>query len=304
MMLKHLITAPSCLTLVTFLLTTVPGTVGAQTVTPTATPTTTAAPTDPTPADPTPAPEPTVAPSNPVITSEGISGDVDKKRRGPLVSVGTHYSKGDGSKGSEVAKILVDAVIQNGDYQQYPIRVDFFINRTLFASQIRSTELPGPLGVVIPSSTARVPFNYSVVATLLHPNREFTTVINGAIFATDLGSTLSTCTVTVTSVQADSINSSQKVSYVAQDVQVNQSGNSAATVSFETTELEGGGFADAVTANALLSFSGTTVTGTLTTIISGRRETLDVTGTGAIAESGVSSFSVSSADKGTALACE
>jgi hypothetical protein len=158
--------------------------------------------------------------------------------------------------------------------------------------------------VEITPDTARVPFNYSVVATLLHPNREFTTVIHGAVFATDLGSTLSTCTLTVTSAQSGGTTATQKVSYVAKDVQVAQSGNSAATVSFETSELEDGSSSDTVTTNALLSFAGTTVSGTLTTTISGRPQVVDVTGTGAIGGNGVSSFSVSSADKGTALACE
>jgi hypothetical protein len=300
MTLKYQFATPICLALLAFSSSILASSISeAQTATPSATPTVAS-----TPSDGTPAPEPTVVPASSVITSEGISGDVDKKRRGPLVSVGTQYSKGNGSKGSEVAKILVEAVTQNDDYKQYPIRVDFFINRNLFTSQMRSTELPGPLGVEITPDTARVPFSYSVVATLLHPNREFTTVIHGAVFATDLGSTLSTCTLTVTSAQSGGTTATQKVSYVAKDVQVAQSGNSAATVSFETSELEDGSSSDTVTTNALLSFAGTTVSGTLTTTISGRPQVVDVTGTGAIGGNGVSSFSVSSADKGTALACE
>ena len=73
-------------------------------------------------------------------TVEGVSGDIDKKHRGPSLSVNA-YAEGSG------AKILADAYVPNTEFTSYLIRFDFYINRRLFSSQIRSKELSGAIGV-------------------------------------------------------------------------------------------------------------------------------------------------------------
>jgi hypothetical protein len=260
---------------------------------------------------PTPGTTPTVAatatPAGPApsLTTEGISGDVDKKRRGPVVSVGTDYTKGNGSAGSEKARILVDAFIPNGEYQKYPIRFDFYVNRQFFTSQLRSTELPGPVGIEVPSERAKVPFNYSVVATLLHPNREFTTILHGAIFANDLTSKLSKCTFSIAKAVAGGDNSSGSTAYVSSDVTVEQVANNTVRVAFTSSSLSDGSEADdEINVDAALAFSGTTVSGTVRSTVNDSTSSSAVTGTGAIGENGVSELSVATTDKGISLACE
>lgn len=120
---------------------------------------------------------------------EGISGTVDAKRRSPVISFST-------VRAAEGVKILVDAYMPNGDYEQYPIRFDLYVNRHLLVSQIRSRELPGPIGATVPPSVATPPFNFSIVATLVHPNRQFSSVAQGAIYPVDLTGTFS-CKITV-----------------------------------------------------------------------------------------------------------
>lgn len=120
---------------------------------------------------------------------EGISGTVDAKRRSPVVSFST-------VRAPDGVKILVDAYMPNGDYEQYPIRFDLYVNRHLLVSQIRSNELPGPIGATVPPTVATPPFNFSIVATLLHPNRQFSSVAQGAIYPVDLTGTFS-CKITV-----------------------------------------------------------------------------------------------------------
>lgn len=261
--------------------------------------------TAPTTGTATPAATATPSGPAPTLTSEGISGDVDKKHRGPLVSVGTDYTKGDGTAGSEKARVLVDATIPNDEYKKYPIRFDFYVNRQFFTSQLRSTELPGPIGIEVPAERAKVPFNYSVVATLLHPNREFTTIIHGAIFANELNSTLSSCTVAVPASMVGGENTAGKVTYSASDISVEQTGNESARISFDSSVLSDGTDADEeIQVQSSLSFSGTTVNGSVVTTVNGNSTTSDVTGTGAVGSNGLSAVSVANSDSSITLACE
>jgi len=234
-----------------------------------------------------------------VLTTEGISNDVDKKRRSPVVSASTQYSAK-----TNTAKILVDAYIPNEDYQKYPIKFDFYVNRSLYASQIRSTELPGPIGIDVGASTATVPFNFAIVATLLHPNREFTTVLNGAVFATNLTSTLPSCSLTFTAQGTAGASSSGTTTYVAEEVPASQVANSGVTVSFTSSRLEDGSSADEVHADASLTFSGGNVSGTLTTTINGRGQSVTVSGEGTTEDAGVTALDVKSGDGLTTFKCE
>ncbi|NMC64153.1 MAG: hypothetical protein GYA55_13395 [SAR324 cluster bacterium] len=120
-------------------------------------------------------PSPTTSPNSSLVLShEGVGADVDKKRREPILSVRV-------AAGPTSATIFADAYVVSDQTNYLPIQFDFFINRAFFASQIRSTELPGPVGVTVAYKDVPLPFNYSVVAKILHPNRTFTTVLNGAV---------------------------------------------------------------------------------------------------------------------------
>jgi len=163
--------------------------------------------------------EPVHAQSTVTNTSEGIGGEIDAKRREPTVSITTVVETNN-------VKLLVDAYVAEPDFQKYPIQFDFYINRHFYTSQIRSKELPGPIGIDISPSTATPPFNYTVIARTLHPNRVFTTVVNGAAFTSNLSATLD-CTLTT---GADSENS---VVYISNDVSPTQTGNSSVAINFE-----------------------------------------------------------------------
>ncbi len=151
-------------------------------------------------------------------TVEGISGDIDKKRRGPSLSVNA-FAEGSG------AKILADAYVPNKEFAEYPIRFDFYINRRLFSSQIRTKELPGAVGVDVGSDIASIPFNYSVVATLLHPNRQFITTAYGVVYSSNLVGTLD-CTLSVLDAAGDSAD------FSALEVKTVQSGNDTLSINF------------------------------------------------------------------------
>jgi len=135
-----------------------------------------------------------------VQSYEGIEGFVDYKNRGPVLTINTEYFGASTSEakswGGAFSRILADAYIPNGDYQEYPIRFDFFINRELVSSQLRSPAQPGAIGLILPVKTTAPPFTYSVIATLLYPNRSFSTVINGTF--TENGSVTPTPTPTAT----------------------------------------------------------------------------------------------------------
>lgn len=236
--------------------------------------------------------------SSPTLQSEGVSGDIDKQRRGPLLSVSTHYYPATSSETAHT-KILADATVQHDQYKKYPIRFDFYVNRSLVTSQIRSTELPGPIGVDIDSKIATVPFNYSVIATLVHPNRQFMTLIQGAVYGTEISGSLS-CNLTIT--DASTENSTAKV-YVAESVQATQTGNNAFTLSFESSKLESGEGADTVKLDASLSSSGNTASGSITSTLNEQATVKAVTGDIEVTDGAVKSLSVTSADGLTKLDC-
>lgn len=222
-----------------------------------------------------------------VITGEGISGEIDKKRRSPTVSVGV---VNDGT----TTKILVDAYIAAPEYKDYPIEFEFFINRHFYTSQIRSQELPGPIGINITNADVSIPFNYSIVARTLHPNREFTTVINGAVFAAEL-STVLDCTLTT------GINSENTIEYVANSVSLRQNGNSTVSIEFDTHSTPSG---HTIEASGTMTVSDTQAATTLTIIEDGKDpQAVALSGEVVKEDDGMSSFNLSSADGGVSLNC-
>ena len=116
---------------------------------------------------------------------EGIEGFVDYKHRGPVLTINAFYFAASTSEaksaGGAFSRILADAYVPNGDYAEYPIKFEFYINRQLVSTQLRSQAQPGPIGLTLPSGETAPPFSYSVIATLLYPNRSFSTAINGTL---------------------------------------------------------------------------------------------------------------------------
>lgn len=131
----------------------------------------------------------------PTLTTEGVLGSTDKKDRDPTLSV-TEVPIPASEEGGARVKLLAYAEVASHEFKEFPIRFEFFVNQRLVSSQVRSSALDGPVGIDVTPEMAAQPFNYSVVATVLHPNRQFTTVLTGASFASDLVATLD-CTATL-----------------------------------------------------------------------------------------------------------
>lgn len=128
----------------------------------------------PTPtATPTPTPTPTATPS--LLRTSGISDYLDKKGRNPEITVEILY----GPKG---VTLRTSGNITNEDFAEFPIQFDYFVNGKFFTSQITSQELPRSTGIDVLTEVTPLPFNFSVVGKILHPNSIYTSVIHGAVF--------------------------------------------------------------------------------------------------------------------------
>jgi hypothetical protein len=220
-----------------------------------------------------------------LISSEGIVGDVDEGRRAPIISFSTKVAEDKSS-----ATILVDTQVINEEYKKFPIVVDFFVNGRLFSRQYRSPELPAPLGIDVPKELAEIPFNYSVVATLLHTNRQYVSVIQGAINSDQTSSSL-TCEVDRLS---DSLNVSGDISNILSTE--NEIKSSFGTTPLVELDLQ-------IEPNA--SSTTVTVSGDITIADSSGTETsYEVSGDATAAGSLVSDINLSSDDGEVTLTCE
>lgn len=171
------------------------------------------------------APSPAAA-EDKIVEAEGVVGDIDNSRRGPIVTFGVKNLRNPNR-----VQILVDTLMINSQFEKYPIRVDYYVNRELYKSQTRSVELPGALGIEVPESVAAVPFNFQIVATVLHPNRQYITLAQGAAFASDLVGTFD-CSLTLTSSGSEE----DVALFIANSVQTEQKGNDAFTLAFEADD--------------------------------------------------------------------
>ncbi|MCB0354069.1 MAG: hypothetical protein KDD64_11105 [Bdellovibrionales bacterium] len=201
----------------------------------------------------------------------GIAGKDDSKGRTPDLFVRTIVKEGR-------VQILADARQRHEDLVDFPIQFDFFINRKLFTSQIRSPELPGPIGVDIGPDIAPVPFNYMIVATTLTPNgRPFTTVLPGAVFASNLARTFD-CTVLVGGENGNE--------YLKNDASSSQLGNDTFSLSFDAKSLTD---SDTLTVTGTFTVSGgTEVSGKVTYLSSAQGSVAaskDLSGSASFSES-------------------
>lgn len=224
------------------------------------------------------------------LTTEGINGDADREHRAPLLSVGV-------VRASKVTQILVDASVQNGEYSNYPVRFDFFVNRKLFTSQMRSKALPGPIGIEVPIESVPPPFNYTVVATLLHPNRQFTSMVEGAVFATNLSATLD-CTL---SVPASA--STESAVFVESSVGVTQSGADSLSLALSKAKDESG--SETIDANGSFSVNPNenSISGNLALSRAGKNSSHSLSGTTTFSNGNLSAISLASSDGEMTLVC-
>jgi hypothetical protein len=221
----------------------------------------------------------------PTLTSEGVAGERDKERRDPILSVSRVVEDG-------VVRLLADAYVPNTDFAKYPLQFDFYVNRQFFTSQLRSPELTGPVGVNVPSQVAAPPFNFTVVARVLHPNRTFTTVINAAVFASSLDAVFD-CTLTRTADGA-------KQTYQANGVNAAQEGSDSFTLSFDAKNDAG----DSISVLAAVTTAGTSANSTLSLTQSDETQMVGVSGTIERQNSALTSLSLASSDGATALSCK
>ncbi len=216
-----------------------------------------------------------------LIQGEGTGNDIDKHHRGPVVTVSTEVLTGS-------VKILADTSLPNDQFRKYPVKVDFYVNRKLFSSQFRSPELDGPLGIDVGSDVAALPFNYSVVATVIHPNRQYSSVVQGAVFASTLANTYASCTL---SLDQD---------YVASDVQSSQSAANSISLTFDGI----GDSDEHADTTASLQVSGTSLSGTLNVTVAGAQTSYAVSGSAVLDGTKISSFEGTNADGDVSISCE
>lgn len=196
------------------------------------------------------------------LVQEGILDHMDKERRGPVLTVG---AKRIGDSG----QILADAYIPYKELNRFPIRFEFYVNGELYSSQLRSPELNRAVGITVPREKASIPFNYQVVATLLTPNRVYTTVIQGAVFESDLSSKAS-CDISIDSADLEE----EAREYRAESVDLKQSSSSSIDLSFTASSEE-----SSIEISGVLSVNGNSISGTLTTTESGETVSRAVSGT-------------------------
>ncbi len=237
---------------------------------------------------PTPAPTATIPPAGLTLTTEGVSGDIDKHFREPVLSVGSHT-------GTTSTTINADAYVINDEFKKYPIQFDFYVNRSLFASQIRSTELPGPVGISVPYTVAPIPFNYTVVAKVLHPNRVFTTVLNAAVERIDPtptpgGGMVLNCTLTDSRIEGEA------TTYNEPEAEIAENGTQL-TAKFSAVNTDDSGELIEVELSATEDASA--LSGTLTI----DSEANEITGTYQKASGEVTSLSITTGTSGWNLDC-
>jgi len=221
----------------------------------------------------------------------GISGDMDYRDRSPDlgVTVVPHGNR---------VQILADAHVPNEKYARYPLQFDFYVNRRLFSSQMRTTELPGAVGIDVFPDVATTPFNYTVVARVITPNgRYFTTVLQGAVFSSNLLTTLD-CTVLTGGIDG--------VEYVTNGVSTTQRSNEGFALNFRAIPITGDGRSLEVDASLALTGDGI-VAGMVATAPSADSSALlsrNVSGTVELSAGGsLESFDVQSDDGAIALRC-
>lgn len=228
-----------------------------------------------------------------ILTAEGVLGDTDSKRRAPQLRVQPQVLEGR-------VRLLADAYIPHPDLQDHPIEFEFFINRKLFTTQIRSKSLPGAVGVDIGPDVAVPPFNYSVVAKVVHPNRTFTTVLEGAVVSAtpDVSAEqFESCTITLTTVEGDE---EEIELFVGNNVGVGQSTPTSAAFTFSAQKSDS---TETASFEVTLTIEEGEAEGSVEVTRNGAAETYSVSGTAEVNASRPVDLSVSSDDEEVDITC-
>lgn len=219
------------------------------------------------------------------LVGEGTEGIADLKGRNPVVSVSTLVTDGN-------VKLLADAYTRDQKYTDYPIRFDFYVNRTLHTSQIRSKSLPGPVGIDIGPDIATLPFNYSVLATVITPNRQFSTLIQGAVFEEALPTELD-CSLTI-------LENEETELFVANAVEVSQATQDAWVFGFAANSTDN---TETISLGVSIIAEDLSATGTITLERDDQSEVADVVGTIERQNGAVTSLNLANADSSLRLIC-
>jgi hypothetical protein len=242
-----------------------------------------------------------------LLQAEGIGGDVDRDDRGPRITYSVQV-RSDG-----VTRILVDGKVPNEEYQKYPIQYDFFINNRLFSSQVTSVQLPGPIGVDVGPDAGPLPFNYTIRATVLHPNRSFTSMAFGAVdesmivdatptpepaIVTTPGTGGNGASVLDCTISYDKTATSNFTEFTNTDVTISQSG-SLISASFSATSSDGAASVTidfAVTAGDSPGDATRPLTGTVQVTSGGSADNVTIDGEVAYDGDSISDFTVGDPD--------
>jgi hypothetical protein len=238
----------------------------------------------------------------PTLSTEGIQGSTDKKDRDPTLSV-TEVPIPASEEGGARVKLLAYAEVASHEFKEFPIRFEFYVNQRLISTQVRSSDLDGPVGVDVTPDIATQPFNYSVVATVLHPNRQFTTMLTGASFASDLVASLD-CTATL-AFGDDEVGSLFQVN----GTQSAQRGNDTIELSFTALRDDEEEEAEVSTTITLTRVPSSTesdtidATGSLTASVDGESKSESLTGSVTFTEGELDAITLESESGETSLDC-
>lgn len=213
--------------------------------------------------------------------SPGLAGEKDARGRNPELYVTRVHNEGSIS-------LQVDAHVPHPDYQRYPIQFNFYVNRQLFTSQIRTEELPGAIGVDIGPDIATPPFNYAVIAKVLHPHRSTHSMVVGAVYSTELSVALA-CTITTPS-----------ATYTIADSNTAQIGNDQFNVDILAEDSNG----EEVSVVGTVSLSGTDATATLQLTENNATGTVATTGTISLDSNTLAGLNLSDSGGSLSIACE
>lgn len=235
--------------------------------------------------------------------AEGVSGTRDKKRRNPVLTIQQVYRTDGG------VKVLADAYVPNSEFADYPMQFDFYIDRRLFSSQFRSVELPGAVGIDIGPDVAVPPFNFTVVAKVVHPNSVYTSVAQGAFLPGQAPQTAATLACTLEEIEStDTGDSGEPIDSTSSKVFTNSAvkfttSASSSTLTFSFTAESDSG--ESVTVTGSVTPSDTAAAGSLnlTQVDSSRAAALNGE-TSTSADGKLETIDLSNDDGSITLSCE
>ena len=218
-----------------------------------------------------------------IETTEGLHFDI--RHRYAKLSVTENITDGN-------VQLLANVFVESDSTKLYPVKLEFFVNGQLFATQITSASLPRPVGVDIGTDIATVPFNYTVVASVLHPNRTIHSILEGVAFGSNLQSTLD-CTLTL------DVDSETPSEFTADDINTTQTGSNTFDLVFDAINSD----AETLTVTTTVNVSEDNASALLDLNNGTTNSQVSVSGTAVTGEDGLNSFEMQSESGATTLSC-